>query len=109
MSSKLTGVHKTVLTQAASCRTFVDVETSTELPLEASVLAPCSVPLKYQIPSLESFEKSSRRPDERDPDLNIRRSKNSSVPKKPRRPKSHRGKGKNSYEGRPKARAGSRG
>ncbi|NCG00023.1 MAG: DEAD/DEAH box helicase [Planctomycetia bacterium] len=57
----------------------------------------------------ESFEKSSRRPDERDPDLNIRRSKNSSVPKKPRRPKSHRGKGKNSYGGRPKARAGSRG
>ena len=57
----------------------------------------------------ESFEKSSRRPDERDPDLNIRRSKNSSVPKKPRRPKSHRGKGKKSYEGRPKARAGSRG
>lgn len=56
----------------------------------------------------ESFEKASRRPDSRDPDLFIQRSKNTSVPRRPRRPKSDRGKERRSFEGREKARSGPR-
>ena len=56
----------------------------------------------------ESFAKASGRPDSRDPDLNIRRSKSTSVPRRPRRPKSDRGKGHRSFGGREKAGTGRR-
>jgi ATP-dependent RNA helicase DeaD len=50
--------------------------------------------------SSEGFEKAARRPDGRDPNLNIRRSQGNSKPDYARRPKPHRGKSRDSYGGR---------
>ncbi|MDE0959421.1 MAG: DEAD/DEAH box helicase [Planctomycetota bacterium] len=60
--------------------------------------------------SSESFEKAARLPDERDPNLNIRRSQGNPKPEPSRRPAPYRGKRRESYGGRAAtAGAGSRG
>jgi ATP-dependent RNA helicase DeaD len=58
----------------------------------------------------EGFETAARRPDGRDPNLNIRRSQGNSKPDYSKRPRPHRGKRRDSYRGRATAAgAGSRG
>ena len=57
--------------------------------------------------SLE-FEKACGRPDSRDPDLIVQRSKKTLVSRRPRRPKSDRGKGRRAFGGREKAGSGRR-
>ncbi|MFL2856876.1 MAG: DEAD/DEAH box helicase [Planctomycetota bacterium] len=54
------------------------------------------------------FEKACGRPDSRDPDLIVQRSKKTLVSRRPRRPKSDRGKGHRSFGGREKAGSGRR-
>ena len=54
------------------------------------------------------FEKACGRPDSRDPDLIVQRSKKTLVSRRPRRPKSDRGKGRRAFGGREKAGSGRR-
>ena len=54
------------------------------------------------------FEKACGRPDSRDPDLIVQRSKKTLVSRRPRRPKSDRGKGRRAFGGREKAESGRR-